>query len=493
VHGHGWYQRHAQDLPCIGDNTRLQLRVRRFRCANPACPQKTFVEQFPDWLPRYARRTDRLTGLVRDVGFEVSAESARRILGHVRVVTSGDTVLRIVKRTVIVTNTSPRVVGLDDWAIRKGHRYGSIMVDHETGRVIELVKGRLDEDIEPWFAAHPEIEIVTRDRSTDYRKGLEAAAPQAIQIADRFHLLMNLRQLAQQIAADAYNRLKKLPVPDDLRAKCPVYARSNSEQRRMVASRQKRLDLYNEVQRLKAEGLKVSKIALHLQRNYTTIRGYFRAETFPERMPGRAPHSILMPYVDYLDQRFAAGCTSSSQLMQEIQAQGYPGSISLVSKWLKAKRILAGEDPVVVETGLAITNSSAILPSAYKLSWLLVLDPDELDVDNKKMLAHVCGDETVQHFHALAQAFRLFIKQRSVTDFDVWLGTADQSPIKDVCNFAKSLRSEYIFIRAALEHEWSNGHTEGQVNRLKFIKRQMYGRASFELLRQKVLYYPGST
>lgn len=493
THGHGWHQRQPQDLPCIGDNLRLQLTVRRFRCANSTCPQKTFVEQFPDWLPRYARRTDRLTKLKRNIGFEVSAESARRILGYMRVVTSGDTVLRVVKRTEIIRNTSPRVVGLDDWAIRKGHRYGSIMVDHETGRVIELVKGRLDEDIKPWFAAHPEIEIVTRDRSTDYRKGLDAAAPQATQIADRFHLLMNLRQLAQEIAADAYKRLKQLPVPDDLRAKCPVYARTNSEQRRMDASRQKRLDLYNEVQRLKAQGLRVSNIAQYLQRNYTTIRGYFRAETFPERMPGRAPHSILMPYVDYLDQRFAAGCTSPSQLLQEIQVQGYPGSISLISKWLKAKRILAGEDPIVVQTGLAITNSSAILPSAYKMSWLLVLDPDKLDADSKKMLAHICSDDTVQHFHELAQDFRGFIQQRSVSAFDAWLDTADQSPLKDVRNFAKYIRAEYIFVRAALEYEWSNGHTEGQVNRLKFIKRQMYGRASFELLRQKVLYYPDST
>lgn len=493
THTHGWNQRQPQDLPYIDANTRLQLTVRRFRCTNSNCPQKTFVEHFPDWLPPYARRTDRLTELMRDIGFEVSAESARRIFARMRVVTSGDTVLRVVKRTEIVTNTSPRVVGLDDWAIRKGHRYGSIMVDHETGRVIELVKGRLDEDIKPWFAAHPQIEIVTRDRSTDYRKGLDAAAPQAIQIADRFHLLMNLRQLAQQVAADAYSRLKKLPVPEDLRAKCPVYVRTNSEQKRMAASRQKRLDLYNEVQRLKAEGMSVANIALHLHRNYVTIRSHFRAETFPERMLGRAPHSILMPYVDYLDQRFVAGCTSPSQLLQEIQVQGYSGSISLISKWLKAQRILAGEDPLVVRTGLAITNSSAILPSAYKMSWLLVLDPDQLDADSKKMLAHIRSDETVHHFHDLAQDFRGFIQQRSVSAFDAWLDTADQSPIKDVRKFAKYIRAEYIFVHAALEYEWSNGHTEGQVNRLKFIKRQMYGRASFELLRQKVLYYPDST
>jgi transposase len=492
-HGHGWYTRQPQDLPCIGENVRLQLTVRRFRCANLACSQKTFVEQFPDWLPVYARRTERLTQVMRRVGFEVSAESARRIFRCFQIITSGDTVLRIVKQTALVNDVRPRVVGLDDWAIRKGHRYGSMMVDQETGRVFELVKGRLAEDIQPWFAAHPEVEIVTRDRSADYRKGLTLAAPQAIQIADRFHLLMNLRQLAQRVGASAYNRLKKLPVPADMRSKCPPFARSNSEQQRMAASRQQRLDLYNEVQRLKAEGVSIGNLSLHLHKNYYTLRTYYHAETFPERMPGRTPHSILSPYVDYLDQRFEAGCTSQAQLFKEIQTQGYTGSTTVVGRWLKAKRILAGEDPITVTTGLQITSSSTILPSNYKLSWLLVLDPDKLDDDDQKMLAHICADASINQFYNLAQAFRTLLKDRCVSAFDTWLDTADLSPLKAVRNFSKSLRDEYSFIRAALEHEWSNGQTEGQVNRLKFIKRQMYGRASFELLRQKVLYYPGST
>jgi len=492
-HGHGWYQRHPQDLPCIGENTRLQLTVRRFRCTNPACSQQTFVEQFPDWLLRCARRTERLTNLVRDIGFEVSAESARRIFNHMRVVTSGDTVLRVVKRTVIVTETVPRVVGLDDWAIRKGHRYGSIMVDQETHQVVELVKGRLSEDIQPWFKQHPEVEFVTRDRSLDYRNGLNEAAPQAVQIADRFHLLMNLRQLAQRVTANAYNRLKKLPDPPNLRTNCPAFARLPSEQKRMNASRQRRLDLYNEIQRLKHMGVSVGNIALHLHRNYYTIRTYYRADTFPERMPERTPHSLLTPYADYLDKRFEAGCSSPSQLLAEIKAQGYPGTINQVNRWLKAKRILAGEDPVAVRTGLAITNSSVILPSDYKLSWLLVLPPDNLDDDRKLILEHICKDQAIQQFCNLAQDFRQILHDRCLSAFDAWLDKADHWPLKTVQTFSKSLRDEYIYIRAALENEWSNGQTEGQVNRLKFIKRQMYGRASFELLRQKVLYYPDST
>ncbi len=493
VNRHGWYARQPQDLPCIGQNVGLQLTVRRFVCLNLYCTKKTFVERFPDWLPFYARRTERLTQVMRRVSFELSAESARRIFRCFQIISSGDTVLRIVKQTVLVNDTRPRVVGLDDWAIRKGHRYGSMMIDQETKRVVELVKGRLAEDIQPWFAVHPEVEIVTRDRSADYRKGLTLAAPQATQIADRFHLLMNLRQLAQRVGASAYNRLKKLPVSADMRPKCPPFARSNSQQRRVAASRQQRLDLYNEVQRLKAEGVSIGNLSLHLHKNYYTLRSYYHAEAFPERMPGRTPHSILSPYVYYLDQRFEAGCTRQAELFKEIWTQGYTGSATVVGRWLKAKRILAGEDSITVTTGLEITSSSTILPSNYKLSWLLVLDPVKLDDYDQKILAHLRSDAMIDNFYALAQAFRVLLKDRCVSAFDTWLDTADLSPLKSVRNFCKSLRDEYTFIRAALEHEWSNGQTEGQVNRLKFIKRQMYGRAGFELLRQKVLYYPGST
>jgi transposase len=467
--------------------------VRRFRCGNAACPQKTFVERFPDWLPVYARRTTRLTAVMRQIGFEVSAESSRRVLKWFRITTSGDTVLRIVKHTPLPLPTHFKVVGLDDWAIRKGHRYGSIIVDQETHRVVELVKGRLADDIQPWFKAHPEVEIVTRDRSTDYRNGLDSAAPQAMQSADRFHLLINLRQLAQRVTALAYKRLKHLPVSPQLRPKCPVFARSPGEQKQVEAARQKRLDLYNEVQRLKQDGISATNIALHLNRNYYTIRAFYRAETFPEKMPGYTPHSVLLPYVEYLDRRFADGCADGRVLWAEIQAQGYPGSLVVVQRWLRAKRLLAGEDPVVVRTGLPITNSSAILPSNYQLGWLLVLPPDKLNDEDQLMLEHILQDESIRQFYTLAQDFRLLLKERSISAFDTWLDTADQSPLKTVRTFARSLRAESSFIHAALQYEYSNGQTEGQVNRLKFIKRQMYGRASFELLRQKVLYNPGST
>jgi transposase len=471
----------------------LELTVRRFRCPNPACPQSTFAEQFPGRLPAYARRTTRLTDVMRQVGFEASAESSRRILKWFRITASGDTVLRIVKRTSITNTDVPRVVGIDDWAIRKSQRYGSLIVDQETHRVLEVIQGRLAEDIQPWFQAHPSVEVVTRDRSRDYRKGLTRAAPQAQQVVDRWHLLLNLRQLAQRVAASTYRQLKKLPVPPELRPNQIISRRSAGEQQIKEASRQRRLDLYNEIQRLKQMGLSASQVMQHLRRNYYTIRFFYNATEFPERMAGHTPRSQLAPYWTYLETRFQAGCTDPQQLFQEIQAQGYPAGITAVSRWLKSRRLQAGDDPILVATSLPSTTTSAVIPSSHALSWLLVLAPDKLSETDTLMLNHILQDTVTRQFYELAQAFRVLIQERSADQFDTWLDTADQSSLKTVRSFAKGLREEYPFIRAALEYEWSNGQTEGQVTRLKFIKRQMYGRASFELLRLKVLYHSGST
>lgn len=493
THTHGGYTRRPQDLPCSDHHVTLVLTVRRFRCCNPACPKRTFAERFGRWLPAYARRTERLTRLMRRVGFEVSAESGRRLLRWMRVQTSGDTLLRMVKATPASMPTKVKVVGLDDWAIRKGHTYGSILVDQETHQVVELVPGRAAEDVEPWLRAHPDVRIATRDRSTDYRNALNRAAPQAVQVTDRFHLLMNARQLADRVTAAAYPRLKQLPDPPHSQKPDPLMIRTPSEQKRWEATRQRRLDLYHEVQRLKQAGVSVSKICVHLHRNFDTVRFYYDADTFPEKMPGRTPHSLLKPYVEYLEQRYAQGANNAAALFAELKAQGYPGkTAATLDRWLKAKRLLAGENPNALYTGLPVTNHVP-LPSSHHLSWLLVLPPQRLDPDGQQWLAHLCKDPLMAQCYTLLQDFRQLLHTRAVTDLNAWLARAGASPLPQLRSFANGLREDYDSVRAALDYPWSNGQTEGQVNRLKFIKRQMYGRASFALLRQKVLYQPGST
>lgn len=490
---HGWYIRRPQDVPSSDRGVKLVLTVRRFCCDNTHCKQRTFAERLARWLPRHAQRTGRLTTLIRRVGFEVSAESGRRLLSYMRVRTSGDTLLRVVKTTPLPPQRVVRRVGLDDWAVRKGERYGSVLVDHDTHQVVALVPGRSGDDIMPWLRAHPEIELVTRDRSPDYRKALTEAAPQAVQVTDRFHLLVNLRQLAYRVCMAAHARLRLLPDPPMPQIAVPMLARSPSRQREREATRQRRLDLYNEVQRLKQAGISVSKVGMHLHINYDTARTYYQAETFPERSSGRTPHSLLKPHLDYLEMRYIQGYTTAATLFAELLARGYQGKTRTpLNRWLKAKRLLAGEDPVAVYTDLPVTNHAS-LPSSYRLSWLLVLSPERLDDEGRRFLAHLCKDALIAHLYHLAQAFRHLLHVRSLSLLDIWLDEARVSPLAPVRTFAASLRDDLAAIRAAVSLPWSNGQTEGQVNRIKFIKRQMFGRASFDLLRRKVLYQPGST
>ena len=209
-------------------------------------------------------------------------------------------------------------------------------------------------------------------------------------------------------------------------------------------------------------------------------------------MPGRAPHSLLTPYLDALEAHFQTGMVNVGQLYGEISAKGYKGSKGMVGRWLQARRLLDGEDPVVAATSLPITDTSSAISSSLKLAWLMVLPETKLTERDPAMLKHILQDDVVAQCHRLIHRFRKALHDRDPAEFDQWLQTAEKSSLKQIRSFAKSLRDDYAFIRAAFTSPWSNGHTEGQITRLKFIKRQMYGRASFPLLRQKVLYQPGS-
>ena len=146
---------------------RLHLQVKRFRCRNGICPKKTFVERFPDWLPAYARRTTRLTEVLRHIAFEMSAEAARRVLKHFQIIASGDTLLRIMRQTRLPPIEAPQVVGIDDWALKKRVQYGTLLVDLQQHRVIDLLLDRTSTVVSTWLQRHPSVEIVTRDRSTE--------------------------------------------------------------------------------------------------------------------------------------------------------------------------------------------------------------------------------------------------------------------------------------------------------------------------------------
>ena len=504
---HTYYTRSPQDLPIAAKIVRLQLKVRRFRCHNSSCAKRTFSERLPDLLQPYAQKTERFITALYHTAQALGGAAAARLLLLLQLPTSATTLLRIIRRLFSQATVTPRVVGVDDWAKRKGTTYGTILVDLERHQVIDLLPDRTAETVEQWLKEHPGIEVVTRDRSTEYARGVTNGAPQAQQVADRWHLLLNLRQMLERLVSQFYQRLKLLPVikavsgEEKIGAKRESFRRTESERAVSQASRAKRLARYQEVQQRKQNGQNIRQIALAMKLTRITVRLYYYAEEFPERNARRPLPSILDPFLPYLEQRLQEGCENASQLWREIQEKGYPGTRRQVSRWVQIHRtkpspssrkdtLTTGSTPPVAETTPLNKCANDPLPSTKQLAWLLVLAPEGLSTEEKAVLQRIQQDSEVETVYRLAQQFGNLIRQHQSDQLDLWLEACAQSGVGNLRTFAEGIRRDYEAVSACLKTSYSNGQTEGQVNRLKCLKRQMYGRANLDLLKIRVLYSP---
>lgn len=344
---HSLYSRAPADLPLGGLLVQLHLNVRRFYCHNARCKKRTFTEPLPDLLAFRARRTDRLIVAQRSVGIALGGEAGARLLTCLAMPTSPDTTLRLIRRAPLAVAATPRVLGVDDWAMRKGRTYGTILVDLEAHRVVDLLPDRTNQTLSAWLRAHPSVEMIARDRSTEYAKGASEGAPNAKQVADRWHLLLNVRQMVERYLPEVYGRLKQLPlVPGATSAKIEsvprrtrAYRRTKAEELASQESRKRRLACYEEIKRYCDDGKNLSVISRELAMDIKTVRKYASADAFPERtrQPGL---SILEPYLSYLNARHQEGCENASQLWREIQQQGFPGSKRQVLKWMRDMRLV---------------------------------------------------------------------------------------------------------------------------------------------------------
>lgn len=499
---HSTYTRAPQDLPLGEQAVHIRLRVRRFRCGNLACARQTFAEQLPALLPKHAQRTARLTRTLCAIGFAVGGEAGTRLLRQMQMTTSPRTLLRLL-RTAPASSVYPvRILGVDDWAMRKGHTYGTILIDLERHRPIDLLPDRSAATLATWLQGHPEVEIITRDRSTEYACGASAGAPSALQIADRWHLLQNLRQMLERLMSRLSPRLKQLPaleagdVPVGTQTVRPRLRLSPKDKAASAASQARAEATYQQVQALRKRGYKIRQTANKLTMSRTTVRKYFYAEVFPERAKRQATPSMLDSYLPYLEVRHQAGCENAKQLWRELREQGYPGAYIQISRWLRQRRqavALTTPGPYREAVTAAITDRVAAakppaLPSAKQLAWLLIQEPEKLEPSETVTLKRICQDAQLEQIYQRAQQFRLMVRHHEATTLDLWLEACDRSNVSDLITFAAGIRQDYAAVRAALTTQWSNGQTEGQVNRLKFIKRSMYGRAKFDLLRCRVLH-----
>jgi len=446
---HSVYVRKPQALPCSDTPIQLDLSVQRYFCQNPACIRKTFAERIPDTAPFYARRTTHLEALLKCIAFEMSAEAASRVCERLNVQVDPDSVLRLIRKTNIFRDEYVRVLGVDDWAIRKGQNYGTILVDLEKHRPIELLLGRTQNTLSAWLQRHPEIEIISRDRSFEYKAGIETGAPQAMQVVDRWHLLHNLREKLQEI------------IPGQLKTE------SGKKETPSYQQRKKYFELVNY---LHTRGYSQRSIVRVLGISRGTVRRYLEEADVPNWQPRTRPPSQLDVYEDYLGRRWEADCQDISMLWKELQQRGYTGQRKSVARYLQRFR------------------EQTPFRSTRQLVWLFMKDISELQEEERRHLnALFVENPKLQEIYQLTQTFRKMLSYQAPEMLDDWLVQMENCGVKKLQKFAWGLRQDYEAVKAALTYDWSNGQVEGQVNRLKTIKRQMYGRANFDLLRQRVL------
>src|SRR5215216_3256019 len=341
VHSH--YQRTIADLPRGGHRVRLHLQVRKFFCRQPTCTRRIFTERLPYLVAPYARRTARLEAVLSLLAFALGGEPGARVVERLGMAASSATLLRLIRRVTVPEQPTPRVLGVDDWAFRKGHRYGTILVDLEQHRVIEVLPARNAEPLVDWLQAHPGVEVFSRDRASAYAEAARKGAPQAVQVADRWHLIQNMVEALERCLPRFRPVLKVAAGPgDSILGPLPSSDESTLvpwQQRAEDASQQKhasKVERYEQMRTLRAAGFTILDIAQLVGATRRTVYRYLALGGPPERQrPHRWASRVLAPYEPYLIQRWAEGCRNRARLFREIRLLGYQHSARTVSLFLK--------------------------------------------------------------------------------------------------------------------------------------------------------------
>jgi transposase len=497
---HSLYQRTIADLPWGQQTVQLRLRVRKFFCRQPTCSRRIFTERLPAVVAPYARRTRRLTEVVRLLAFALGGELGARVVERLGMATSPATMLRLIRRTAVVAAPTPRVLGVDDWAKRKRHTYGTILVDLEDHRLIDLLPDRTATTLASWLQDHPGVEVVSRDRSGTYAEGVARGAPDAVQVADRFHLAKNLGEAVVQVLERHRADLREVVVPAvvsplaaagmqqaaDLPSQTSTTGASRQtwSQRRQQARRSQRVARYERMLALRERGLPIAAIARELGVARRTIHRWLAVASFSERTPRRRPPSPLAPFAEYLTSRWAEGCHNGMQLWREVCEQGYTGPRYRI--WEVVQQLRQGLPAIPESTETPAPRPRP--PSPRQVTGLFLRRPTDRTAEEQQVLGQVieqCPDARVAY--ELTERFLSLLRLRQAASLDAWLTDATQSGLPEFQRLASGLLTDHAAVAAAASLPYSNGQTEGQVNKLKVLKRQMYGRAKFDLLRLRLL------
>ena len=491
---HGKYGRVLADLPCARQVT-LLLTVRQFVCSNHRGCGKIFTERLAELTQSYARKTNRLMAALQAVGLASGGELGTRLSEKLGMSTTPPTLLRHVMALPLPPRPLVRVLGIDDFAWRKRFRYGTVLVDLEQRKIIDILPDRESATVEKWLAEHPEVEVISRDRGKEFTKAATQAAPQAQQVADRFHLLRNLTEVLQVVLSRCRSEVRRaddeplpaetreqtvplpLPTPQTWRQTTPPNAVKLHQARQTARS-----DCYQQMKALREEGLTQVEIAKRLNMAEKTVQRWLKAGAAPTWEWRARRSSPFDRYAEYVLQRWEEGIHEGKQLYEEIKAQGFKGTLRVVQRYIQT--LVEYPEKKVLPPATSVEKFSA-----NEMTWLLIKESDALTPDEKDAIDLACQrSPTIQKPSQLTKEFVRMLRQRQGQEFDQWVQLVEECQIPELRRFARNLLKDKDAVVAGLTLLHSNGPVEAQVQKLKAVKRQMFGRAKLPLLRQRLIH-----
>jgi transposase len=467
---HSRYRRHLSDVALGGQPVVIHLMVRRFFCPSPDCTRRTFAEQVPDLTWRYGRRTPVARKTLEVIGLALGGRAGARLASAIGVPAGRATLLRLVRALPEPPPVTPQVLGIDDFALRRGKLYGTLFADMTTRRPVDLVAGRNAEVVKTWLAAHPGVRVICRDRATAYADGARTGAPGAVQVADRWHLWHNLTEATAKCVIQHQACLRD---PGTLAAFEP-----QAEAPTGLVTRIR--ERYAAVHELTDAGTGYRTAARQLGLALGTVKRYGRAASVDELLQSAARPSNLDAFKPYLHQRASEGQIRPFLLFEEIRAMGYDGSKTNVRDYLRryekwARAASAAPPPPTIREAVA---------------WLTG-HPDRLDDQTAPQLKAILARcPELNALHDAIRSFAVILTRRRGERLPAWLTQAADIGLAGLNSFIAGVEQDLAAVTAGLTQPWNSGPMEGHVNRVKMLKRQMYGRANLDLLRKRVLMTP---
>ncbi|WP_411144800.1 ISL3 family transposase [Streptomyces sp. x-80] len=456
---HGYHGRTVADVPVDGRRVVVRVRVRRLVCPVLGCRRQTFREQVPGLLERHQRRTARLTGQVSGVVKELCGRAAARLTRVLAAPLSYATALRLLRRIPTPAVRIPRVIGVDDFALRRRQRYATIIIDAETGQRVDVLPDREAATLEAWLRQKHGIEVVCRDGSAAYAEAIHRALPDAVQVSDRWHLWRNL---CDKVLAE-------------VRAHAPCWATATPPRPGGVREQTTR-ERWHKIHQLLSQGVGLLDCSRRLGLALNTVKRYARIpEPSAQRIAPAYRPTLVDPYRDHLRTRRAADPgVAVTQLLREIKEQGYTGSANLLVRYLNQGRA-EGDRPVT---------------TPRRATRLLLTHPEHLRTKETALLAALTA--ACPEMAELATRVREFAElltpatgnDAKLTEWITAVRAADLPHLQTFCN---GLELDRAAVNAGLTLPYHNGRTEGVNSRTKRIMRQMHGRAGFDLLRHRIL------